>query len=504
MIPLDTTKHPRPRAPLPAAAGSGTTPAAPAALMLTAPRATPTKNPHNRKRGPPARCHRPRPHTTPRVGATHNATPASFPVTAARNPSECCILERDHLVPPRGRQWHKPRTPNRASSGSGHPIAFTLAALVVLALHATAQVAPSVTYAAAPDVQFPTTQGTLQGVALHADEVLTQSTTRLAAYQDGQLVRVRDTTQDGSFGAHNGDGAVLGNRLFISTSNFPTPLHERSAAVSIYDASSFAYIGEWKPQGTKTGAGGGLGTGIEDGSLWWPFAHKPCETCPVEQVIHELDPQTGAIQRTFPLNSSRDLYAYQTCDWLPGNLLLCPMHGGQGVDYSDLYHFDGAAFHHAAEVPHFSWSSTNQEKVREYGSQGFAVQVDEDGTAWTWWAGRDAQGNGAGSGDVVRVATATTSPTPPPAPDPDPPGDDPPPNDDVPGGGGITTAAATAYSALGALATAAVLVLVASRSPTLRFHVQRQPVTFALGLTASLAVVYGALAWSLATAPLPA
>ncbi len=442
----------------------------------------------------------------------HDANRTTIPLIAPR-PATPTTTTTHCKRGPRTARCPKPRTP-APLRGSGHtnsaaiPLIVSIF-IVTLATPAAAQTAASVTYAEAPDAQFYTDLGTLQGIALHAGNVLTQTTTRIAQYQDGTLVKSRDTTNDGSYGLHNGDGAVLDGRLYISTSNYPTPIHERRAAISIYNATTLAYIEEWTPQGTQTGAGGGIGT--HGNSLWWPFAHKDCEACIGEQVIHELDPTKGTVLHTYPLTSPSGTYAYQSCDWLPGALLLCPNHGGNGIDYSDLYHFDGSTFTHRNQVAHASWSSTNTTRGTEYGSQGFAVQIGQDGMAWTWWAGRDAQGNGHGTGDIARFQTTITSPTPPPPPPPPPPTDDPGDTNDpsnpnnVAGGGGITSTTATGWSILAAATLPFLALLAASQHPGFRARIQQQPVTFAAILATGSYIVYAALLLALTTTtPAPA
>lgn len=300
--------------------------------------------------------------------------------------------------------------------------------ILLLAPSATAAQANVVSYGE-PDVQFPTSRGTLQGVAVDENRVYAFATSSIAAYtRDGLLLSSRSTLGDGSYGGHLGDGALVSGRIYISTSNYPTALEDRRAAIAVYDAASLAFIEELTPQGSLTGAGGGVGS--KGDTLWWPFVHRDCSGCPLEQVVYEVSPD-GSLLGTYPLVNEDGYFGYQTADWISDTLLLATNHGGKSHDYSDVYEWTGAGFDFVGTARHASWTSTDSSKGTEYGSQGFAVEHEGD-DLFMWWVGRDAAGNGGGSGDVVRVPASINHPPqdpqdppedPPEEPEPDPVGD---------------------------------------------------------------------------------
>lgn len=282
------------------------------------------------------------------------------------------------------------------------PRAFAFLVVGLVAVP-TATAAPDdvVTWDLLPTHQFRTSLGTLQGVAVDASTVYVLATSNLAAYdRNGTLLAQRSTTLDGSFGAHLGDGAVVGGRIYVSTSDYPAPLTSRKAAIAVYDAATLTYITEHTPQGNLTGAGGGVGS--KDGTIWWPFVHQSCSTCPRQQTIREVDPTTGAQLSSYPLVNDDGYYAYQTADWITDRLLLATNHGGHGHDHSDVYEWTGAGFLFVGRSDHAVWLATNRLRTVEFGSQGFAVEHDGD-DLYVWWVGRDRNGNGSGTGDVVRL-----------------------------------------------------------------------------------------------------
>lgn len=272
------------------------------------------------------------------------------------------------------------------------------------------------------------TNGTLQGVAHSAAGTFVTTTNGLLRLDSGGAVTAsRDTTADGA-ATQNGDAAVLGDRVFIHTSDYPAS--PRQAYVAAYNASSLSFIEE-KPLGNRDGAGGGIAAW--NGRLWAPVN----QGLGGDLAMREIDPATLAVTTEYDLGHFGST-SPQGISILNGTAFI--PHGNVGsLDALDgwlIFTWTGTTWTFHGTLAYPSW--TGADGLTRFASQGIHFDVAQDCTVSAWSVGRYFDGHGHGAGEVARhpvtLGTLDACPT----SGDDPPDDDPPPNDDdPPANGGV-------------------------------------------------------------------